>query len=189
MTSVDFSGLVNVTQVGARFLQNCSSVTTLDISPLSNVTQINASFLVACNSLTALDLSALSVTQVGPRFLWNYSSLTTLDLSPLSNVTREEEGHSLAHRGTDYYLVREESCAEQDVPHIVLFYMITCNAKRKLNTAHYSHPFFHFSNPGRVGVEPHRQVEVCAFHHNLSLLSLLFLLLFSGVGEKHKKEK
>ena len=34
----------------------------------------------------------------------------------------EEEGHSLAHRGTDYYLVREESCAEQDVPHIVLFY-------------------------------------------------------------------
>ena len=32
----------------------------------------------------------------------------------------EEEGHSLAHRGTDYYLVREESCAEQDVPHIVL---------------------------------------------------------------------
>ena len=32
---------------------------------------------------------------------------------------------------------------------------------------------------------------VCAFHHNLSLLSLLFLLLycFRGVGEKHKKEK
>ena len=36
----------------------------------------------------------------------------------------EEEGHSLAHRGTDYYLVREESCAEQDVPHIVLFYSV-----------------------------------------------------------------
>ena len=37
----------------------------------------------------------------------------------------EEEGHSLAHRGTDYYLVREESCAEQDVPHIVLCYAVS----------------------------------------------------------------
>ena len=26
--------------------------------------------------------------------------------------------------GTDYYLVREESCAEQDVPHIVFFYSV-----------------------------------------------------------------
>ena len=37
----------------------------------------------------------------------------------------EEEGHSLAHRGTDYYLVREESCAEQDVPHVVLCYVVS----------------------------------------------------------------
>ena len=36
----------------------------------------------------------------------------------------EEEGHSLAHRDTDYYLVREKSCAEQDVPHIVLCYSL-----------------------------------------------------------------
>ena len=38
----------------------------------------------------------------------------------------EEEGHSLAHRGTDYYLVREESCVEQDVPHIVFFFTLCC---------------------------------------------------------------
>ena len=58
-----------------------------------------------------------------------------------------------------------------------LFYdyiIVICHAmlKRKLNTFQ----LLTFSILGRVGVEPHfhRQVEVCAFHHNLSLLSLLF---------------
>ena len=32
---------------------------------------------------------------------------------------------------------------------------IPCNAKRKLNTVPLLPSFFHFSNPGRVGVEPH----------------------------------
>ena len=72
-----------------------------------------------------------------------------------------------------------------------LFYcfivLITCNAKRKLNTVP-SHPFFHFSNPGRVGVEPHfTDRSRCAFHH---LLSLLFLLLYCvrGWGKNIKRK-
>ena len=49
----------------------------------------------------------------------------------------------------------------------VVFSMITCNAKRKLNTVPLPLP----SIVGRVGGRAtlHRQVEVCAFHHNLSL--------------------
>ena len=53
----------------------------------------------------------------------------------------EEEGHSLAHRGTDYYLVREESCAEQDVPHIVLFYsVLQKNTHKNPCLIHYNVP-------------------------------------------------
>ena len=52
----------------------------------------------------------------------------------------EEEGHSLAHRGTDYYLVREESCAEQDVPRIVLFYSVLQNPHKNPCLIHYNVP-------------------------------------------------
>ena len=53
----------------------------------------------------------------------------------------EEEGHSLAHRGTDYYLVREDSSAEQDVPHIVLFYsVLQKNPHKNPCLVHYNVP-------------------------------------------------
>ena len=57
--------------------------------------------------------------------------------------------------------------------------MIPRNAKkRKLNTVPILPAFFSvFLIPGAgwSSATLHRQVEVCAFHHNLSLLSLLFV--------------
>ena len=96
LTSIDLSGLSNVTQVGAWFLQSCSSLTTLDISALSNVTQIKSGFLFGCNSLTTLDLSPLSnVTHIssgfgGTHFAENCTSLTSIYLSGCSSVVSNE---------------------------------------------------------------------------------------------------
>ena len=79
------------------------------------------------------------------------------------------------------------------VPGMEFFFppMITCNAKRKLNTVPYSHPFFHFSNPGRVGVEPHftDRLRCVRFTTTSPFLPLLFSLLYClrGWGENIKR--
>ena len=102
LTSIDLSGLRNVTQVGAWFLHTCINLTTLDLSALSNVTQVGQGFLFGCKSLTTLDISPLrDVTQVGAGFLWICSSLTTLDLSPLSNVTYISSAFGGTHFAAD----------------------------------------------------------------------------------------
>ena len=63
----------------------------------------------------------------------------------------------------------------EDELHKTFFsFMIPCNAKRKLNTVPQLPSFFSILDWSRATF--HRQVEVCAFHHNLSLLSLLFYL-------------
>ena len=64
-------------------------------------------------------------------------------------------------------------------------YMIACNA-RKLNTA-LQPPFFSYSGAGWSRAAFHRQVEVCAFHHNLSLFVFIVFILFYLRGGKHKK--
>ena len=87
LTSIDLSGLTRLTRIGTHFLANCSSLTAVDLA-LSNVTHIHSNFLFNCSSLTAVDLSPLrNVTQLGHHFLAYCSSLTAVDLSPLSNVT------------------------------------------------------------------------------------------------------
>ena len=89
LTSIDLSGLSNVMRIGGYFLSDCEGLTTLDLSPLSNLTEIGDSFLDGCDCLATLDLSPLSnVTEVGDHFLHGCEGLTTLDLSPLSNLTR-----------------------------------------------------------------------------------------------------
>ena len=67
--------------------------------------------------------------------------------------------------------------------------MITFNAK-EIEHRTLLPSFFHFSNPGRVGVEPHftHRSRCVRFTIASPFLSLLFLL-FEGVGEKDKKEK
>ena len=62
-----------------------------------------------------------------------------------------------------------------------------CDAmlKRKLNTVPMS-SFFFFILAGWSRATFNRQVEVCVFHHNLSLLSLLFYCL-RGSMEQHRK--
>ena len=95
LTSLDLSAESVVTQIGHRFLQDCTSLTSIDLSGLIHVTQIGAGFLAGCKSLRTLDLSPMSsVTHIGHGFLYGCSSLRTLDLSPLSGVTQIEQNVS-----------------------------------------------------------------------------------------------
>ena len=88
LTSIDLSGLSNVTRIGGYFLCGCKGLTTLDLSALSNLTAIGGNFLHDCKGLTSLDLSPLSnVTEIKSCFLAGCKGLTTLDLTPLSNLT------------------------------------------------------------------------------------------------------
>ena len=91
LTSIDLSGLSNVTRVGGYFLSNCNSLTSLDLPPLNNVTVIENGFLYGCKGLTTLDLTPLNnVTRIEGEFLSCCKGLTSLDLTPLNNVTKIE---------------------------------------------------------------------------------------------------
>ena len=93
LTSIDLSGLSNVTRIGVCFLVGCKSLTNLELTPLNNVTKIENGFLSGCKALTNLDLIPLSnVTHIGSYFLCGCESLTTLDLTPLRNVMEVQEG-------------------------------------------------------------------------------------------------
>ena len=92
LTSIDLSGLSNVTRIGNNFLYNCEALTTLDLTPLNNVTKIERHFLYGCEALTTLDLTPLNnVTKIEAYLLCGCKGLTNLDLTPLSNVTRIEK--------------------------------------------------------------------------------------------------
>ena len=87
LTSINLSGLCNVTRIGESFLSG-TGLTELDLSPLSRIAHIDAYFLLGCRSLTELDLSPLcNVTDIRRCFLSNCESLTALNMSPLRNVT------------------------------------------------------------------------------------------------------
>ena len=87
LTSVNLSGLRNVTSIGNDFLSECSGLQTLELSPLSKVTSIGDYFLSSCSGLTSLDLSPLTgVTSIENYFLWKCSDIQTINLSGLSNV-------------------------------------------------------------------------------------------------------
>ena len=87
LTSIDLSGLSNVTSIGSNFLRNCP-ITSIDLSALTKVTSIGDYFLSSCTGLKSIDLSGLSnVTSIDKEFLNSCSGLTSIDLSPLSKVT------------------------------------------------------------------------------------------------------
>ena len=62
------------------------------------------------------------------------------------------------------------------VPGALKGHLLHTTLKRKLNTVPPTFSIF-CSGEGWRRATLHRQVEMCAFHHNLSLLSLLSLLL------------
>ena len=87
ITSIDLSGLSNVTSIGNGFLSECNLLETINLSTLSNVTSIGNGFLSECVLLETINLSPLSnVTSIGNNFLAK-CGLETIDLSSLSNVT------------------------------------------------------------------------------------------------------
>ena len=89
LTSIDLSGLSNVTYISLGFLSGCEALTTIDLVPLVNLSQVGESFLSNCSKLTNLDLSPLrNVSHIESGFLCGCESLPTIDLSPLSNVTQ-----------------------------------------------------------------------------------------------------
>ena len=88
LQSIDLSGLINVTQIGFRFLSNCGSLSTLDLTPLNSVTRIKSSFLHGCSALRTLDLRGLgNVAEIEHSFLSGCGTLRTLDVSSLRSVT------------------------------------------------------------------------------------------------------
>ena len=86
ITSVNFSDLGSVTNIGCSFLSNCTSLTDINLSGLTSVTNIGAQFL-ECTAVTAIDLSRMmNLVSIGSGFLWNCTSLTSLNLSGLCNI-------------------------------------------------------------------------------------------------------
>ncbi|CAO5675226.1 MAG: hypothetical protein NEHIOOID_00492 [Holosporales bacterium] len=87
LTMLDLRLLSNARDIGNFFLFGCSGLRTLDLTPLSNVTRIGSSFLSGCSGLRTLDLRPLSnARDIGDGFLYNCTGLRTLDFSSLSNV-------------------------------------------------------------------------------------------------------
>ena len=88
ITSIDLSGLSNITSIGNNFLYLCKSLSSINLSDLSNLTSIGNFFLGNCKSLTSINLSRLSnLTSIGNNFLYYCNSLKSIDLSYLSNLT------------------------------------------------------------------------------------------------------
>ena len=88
LTSINLSGLSNITSIGNNFFQGCESLTSIDLTELSKVTTVGDGFFEECKSLTSIDLSGLSnVTFIGNNFLNKCENLINIDLSRLSNVT------------------------------------------------------------------------------------------------------
>ena len=85
ITSINLSGLSNLTSIGNGFLSNCKLLESIDLSSLSNVTSIGNDFL-SSNNLTNIDLSGLSnLESIGNSFL-SSNSLKTINLSGLKNL-------------------------------------------------------------------------------------------------------
>ena len=55
LTRLDLSAVSFVTQIGDKFLLECTSLTSIDLSGLSNVTRIGSHFLYGCRALTTLE--------------------------------------------------------------------------------------------------------------------------------------
>ena len=91
--------------------------------------------------------------------------------------------------GYVYFFVRECRGAELmfdflkrcAVPGALKGHLLHTTLKRKLNTVPPTFSIF-YSGAGWSRATLHRQVEMCAFHHNLSLLSLLLYCLRSAVS-------
>ena len=80
LTRLDLSAVSFVTQIGDKFLEDCTSLTSIDLSGLSNVTVIGMGFLAYCTTLITLDLSPLTtVTVIGESFLHGCEALTNLE--------------------------------------------------------------------------------------------------------------
>lgn len=87
LTTVDMSGLSNVTHIARSFLMSCPNLTFVNISGMSNLIEISNYFLNDNKSLTFVNLSGLSsITTIGEMFLAKCPKLTNVDFSGLANV-------------------------------------------------------------------------------------------------------
>ena len=131
LTALDLSAVSCVTEMGDKFLHQCTSLTSLDLSGLTRLTRIGTNFLANCTSLTAVDLALSNVTLIHPHFLFNCSSLTSVDLSPLSNVTLL--GHNfLAHCGS---LTAVDLSPLSNVTHIGTGFLYNCSSLTAVDLA------------------------------------------------------
>ena len=88
LTSLNISGLSNLTDLGNNFLYGCSSLTNVVVPTTTNITKIGWFFLCGCGNLQYFDLSFLSkVTTIGNYFMSGCAGISYIDLSPLSKVT------------------------------------------------------------------------------------------------------
>ena len=85
LTSVDVSGMVNVTDASDMFY-NCSLLSSVDVSGMTAVTNANGMFY-NCSSLSSVDVSGMTAVTNANGMFYNCSSLTSVDVSSMVNVT------------------------------------------------------------------------------------------------------
>eukprot|EP00760_Papus_ankaliazontas_P001106 PhM_4_TR10388/c0_g1_i1/m.25439 len=87
VTSVDLSGLRNVTCIGDFFLFRCSALQSVDTAPLTNLYETADHFLSLMQNVTSLDLSGLcNLSSIGGRFAASNNSALSLDFSAMTNL-------------------------------------------------------------------------------------------------------
>lgn len=88
LTTIDLSGLSNVTEIGTYFLAYCFDLLQADLSPLCHITKIPEGCLSSCRNLTYADLTKLTeLIEIGDCFL-DESAITKLDLSSQTKVRK-----------------------------------------------------------------------------------------------------
>jgi len=87
LTSIDFSGLINVSSIADGWLRGSTYLQTVDFSGLSNLVEVADSWLRDCAAIETIDFSALSnLIEVGSYWLSNCAHLNTINFSGLSNL-------------------------------------------------------------------------------------------------------
>ena len=88
LTSVDLSGMPQLTTIGDSFLSGCTSVVCVDLSGMLQLTTIGDFLLLWCTSVTSVDFSGMTqLTTIGDSFLSGCTSVVCVDFSGMPQLT------------------------------------------------------------------------------------------------------
>jgi hypothetical protein len=67
LTSINLSGLIQLTTIDPYFLYRCTSLTSIDLSGLTQLTTIGNDFMWACVKLTSIKCSQRVKNMIDPK--------------------------------------------------------------------------------------------------------------------------